>query len=135
MANPEQVRKYLAYWFQLGKKVVIHPGPALLPQPVICGNRYSDAFETTWQHILARPEQAWLDGTDQTIAQLLGENWEMGDCARCAMPVPIHAQGLPATSCPCQDLCDWPNTQLPQPRSPVDSHSHLKTLQQRLSKL
>jgi hypothetical protein len=54
MASEQEVRQYLAYWFQLGKKVLIRNGQeSLLPQPVIQGDRYSQAFEDCWQQILA----------------------------------------------------------------------------------
>jgi hypothetical protein len=42
MANKHEVKKYLAHWFQLGKKVVIENGKEILsPQPVLKGDRYS----------------------------------------------------------------------------------------------
>jgi hypothetical protein len=42
MASESEVRKYIAYWFQLGKKVLIRNGSeALLPKSVIAGDRYS----------------------------------------------------------------------------------------------
>lgn len=35
MATKQEVKEYLAYWFQLGKKVVVGNGKAtFLPQPV-----------------------------------------------------------------------------------------------------
>ena len=54
MASENQVREYIAYWFQLGKKVLIRNGSeALLPQPVITGDRYSHEFEECWQKIIS----------------------------------------------------------------------------------
>jgi hypothetical protein len=50
MASENQVKKYIAYWFQLGKKVLIRNGSeALLPKSVIVGDLYSPEFEDCWQ--------------------------------------------------------------------------------------
>ena len=137
MASQQQVKQYLAYWFQLGKKVLIRGGQvALLPQPVISGDRYSEQFEAVWQQILS-PDSGYcyLEGTNETIAQLLTPAWELNPCARCSMPVPMRSAGMPPEVCPCNDLSDWPNTSVPLPRSPVDSQTHLRDIRDRLSKL
>ena len=137
MASQQQVKQYLAYWFQLGKKVLIRGGQvALLPQPVISGDRYSEQFEAVWQQILS-PDSAdcYLEATNETIAQLLTPAWEVNPCARCSMPVPMRSAGMPPEVCPCNDLSDWPNTSVPLPRSPVDSQTHLRDIRDRLSKL
>jgi hypothetical protein len=87
MATEQQVRQYLAYWFQLGKKVFTHNGQvALLPYPVIEGDRYSGKFEECWQQLLL-PEtgDCYLEGTRQTIQELLSPAWDIHPCARCAM--------------------------------------------------
>jgi hypothetical protein len=65
MASEQQVKRYLAYWFQLGKKVVIRNGnSALSPQPVMTGDRYSDEFESIWQQILSPDSgDCYLEGT------------------------------------------------------------------------
>ncbi len=135
MATSNQVKTYLAYWFQLGKKVVIQGGQeAVLPHPVISGNRYSDQFEACWNY-LQSPESGdcYLEGTAQTITELLSDQWEVSDCARCAMPVPILSVGINALECPCIDLPTWPNTELPQPRSPVDTNARLNQIRERLT--
>ena len=50
MASESEVRKYIAYWFQLGKKVLIRNGSeGLLPKSVNAGDRYSNEFEECWQ--------------------------------------------------------------------------------------
>ncbi|MBF2025445.1 MAG: hypothetical protein IGS48_01585 [Oscillatoriales cyanobacterium C42_A2020_001] len=137
MASEQQVRQYLAYWFQLGKGVVVRGDrEALLPRPVIQGNRYSPEFEASWQRILADGAgNCYLDGTHQTIAELLTPFWEINPCARCSMPVPFRSPGLPAEpECPCSDISDWPNTEIPQPRSPVDTQSQLSLIRDRLRK-
>jgi hypothetical protein len=134
MASEQQVKQYLAYWFQLGKKVLIDNGrEALLPQPVIRGDRYSEEFERCWQIIIS-PEagECYLEGTDETIAQLLTPAWEVTPCSRCMMPVPVLNVGVASLVCPCFDLSSWPNTEVPTPRSPVDSKSRLKDICQQL---
>jgi hypothetical protein len=135
MASEQQVRQYLAYWFQLGKAVVIQGGQErLLPRPVIQGNSYSSEFEATWQKIMAiAAGDCYLEGTPQTIAELLTPAWEINPCARCSMPVPLHSPGLPPVlECPCSDLPDWPNTDMPQPRAPIDTANQLLLIRDRL---
>lgn len=134
MASESQVRQYLAYWFQLGKSVLIRNGKeSLKPMTVIAGNRYSDEFEAVWRLILS-PESGdcYIEGTEQTIAELLSEAWEISPCARCSMPVPTRSLGLPSLSCPCSDLPGWPDNQTIQPRSPVNSQDRLLQIRDRL---
>jgi hypothetical protein len=134
MASQDQVRQYLAYWFQLGKKVLIKNGQAaLLPQPVIRGDRYSAEFEECWQQIVSPDSKdCYLEGTHQTIAELLSPSWDIDPCARCAMPVPVPNMGMPALTCPCVDLPTWPDTATPQPRSPISTQSQLIQIRDRL---
>ncbi|NJR51256.1 MAG: hypothetical protein HC780_18460 [Leptolyngbyaceae cyanobacterium CSU_1_3] len=134
MASETQVRHYLAYWFQLGKRVFIHNGKeALQPRPIISADRYSDEFESCWQRIQsADAGDCYLEGTNETIAQLLSPAWEMSSCARCAMPVPLPGAGMPAESCPCFDLSNWPDSETPSPRSPVSSQTLLSQIRDRL---
>ncbi|MEP0802555.1 hypothetical protein [Funiculus sociatus] len=136
MASKHQVRQYIAYWFQLGKKVLIHNGKeALLPQPVIQGDRYSEEFESCWQKIISPDSgDCYLEGTQETIAQLLTPGWDVSPCGRCEMPVPIKTVGMPPELCPCNDLPNWPNTEVPQPRSPVSSQSRLIEIRDRLQR-
>jgi len=134
MASEQQVKQYLAYWFQLGKAVLIRGGEkTLLPRPVIRGDRYSQEFESCWQCILA-PESGdcHLEGTGQTIQQLLRPDWEITSCARCSMPVPLKTLGMTGSDCPCHDLSDWPNTEIPAPHDPVDTQARLSNLRDRL---
>ncbi len=137
MASEAEVKRYLAYWLQLGKKVVIGNGNLTLqPQSVIAGDRYSQEFENIWQQILS-PESGdcYLEGTIQTIAELLTPRWDLKACVRCEMPVPLINIGMAPESCPCHDLPMWPNTEVPLPREPVDSKARLNTIRDRLSKL
>lgn len=134
MASEEQVKRYLSYWFQLGKKVVIDDGrEAVRPEPVIQGNRYSQAFDNIWQQILAPDSgDCHLQGTSQTIAELLSSEWDVSPCARCEMPVPVRDLGMPPDLCPCNDLHTWPNTELPTPRDPVNSQDRLGRIRDHL---
>lgn len=135
MASEQQVKRYLAYWFQLGKKVVIHNGDSsVLPQSVIAGDRYSEEFEKIWELILS-PESGdcYLEATHQTIGELLTPKWEIEPCVRCEMPVPLINIGLPPELCPCNDLPTWPNTEIPAPREPISNHTQLQIIRDRLN--
>ncbi|MGB3533317.1 MAG: hypothetical protein WBA13_07350 [Microcoleaceae cyanobacterium] len=137
MASQHQVKEYLAYWFQLGKKVVLRNGEEFqLPRPILQRENYSPEFETCWQKVLApQSGDCYLEGTDQTIAELLSPAWEIHDCARCEMPVPIPIKGFPSSCCPCFDLSNWPDSEMPQPRLMVSSQNHLSDLCQRLTEI
>lgn len=137
MASNSQVKQYLAYWFQLGKRIIVHNGSQTMqPQTVIEGNRYSDEFEDCWRY-LSSPEsrEVYLEGTSQTIQELLSSSWEIEACARCSIPVPVDVRGLSIPSCPCADLPSWPNLDLPLPRLPVETQDYLRNLCHRLSSL
>ncbi|MBV6627529.1 MAG: hypothetical protein KI793_32175 [Rivularia sp. (in: Bacteria)] len=134
MASKTEVKKYLAYWFQLGKKVFINNGVASLqPRNVIDGESYSEDFEECWQTILSpKSGECYLEGTQQTVTELLSPEWDMASCSRCEMPVPLKDLGMPSTLCPCNDVMNWPNTELPAPREPVESQSQLNKIRDRL---
>lgn len=134
MASEHQIRQYLAYWLQLGKKVVVNNGQeTLLPNPVLEGDRYSKQFEECWQKILdPNSGDCYLEGTEETIKELLTPAWEMMICARCPMPLPVRVQGMPAAVCPCHNILNWPNTELPLPRPPISSQNHLTLIRNRL---
>ena len=137
MASEADVKRYLAYWFQLGKKVWIKNGEeSLRPQSVIRGNGYSQEFEGCWQTIISSDSgDCYLEGTSESIAELLTPAWDVTPCGRCSMPVPIRHVGMPALTCPCNDLPGWPNTEVPQPRSPVDTQGRLFAIRDRLLKV
>jgi hypothetical protein len=134
MASEQQVRTYLAYWFQLGKKLLWRNGQEqLLPQPVINGNRYSQEFEDCWQKIMAiSGKDCYLEGSRETIEDLLSSAWDIDDCARCTMPIPVTEIGIQSLECVCNDLENWPNSELPQPRSPVSTSARLNKISSRL---
>lgn len=136
MASEQQVKQYLAYWFQLGKKIMLRNGKeTILPKSIIEGNRYSSEFEVCWQKVIS-PESGdcYLEGTIQSIQELLTPAWEINPCARCKMPVPVVSLGIQPLPCPCNDLPQWPNKELPTPRSPVDNISYLNRIREHLDR-
>lgn len=134
MASVSQVQAYLAYWFQLGKPVVFNNGKSeCLPVPIFQGNQFSQNFEQCWQQVMQAPAKCHLQGTDQTVEDLLATEWEVVACARCEMPVPMQVRMVNSSVCPCSDLPSWPNDELPQPRMGVDSQDRLKSMRDRLS--
>lgn len=136
MSDTSAVKKYLAHWFQLGKKVICPKNQAMLfPLPIFNADRYSSEFEDCWQKMLD-PESGdcYLEGTQQTIQDLLSPQWEFHPCARCTIPVPIEVMGQSGLSCPCHDLSNWPNLELPLPHLPVNSRENLDRIRQRLLK-
>jgi hypothetical protein len=134
MASINQVHSYLAFWFQLGKAVVLpRSGEALLPAPIFQNGTYSPQFEACWQRLQSTDaKDAYLEGTVQTVTELLTPSWDVTSCSRCAMPVPVLSLGVPPMECPCNDLPGWPNTELPSPRIAVDSRQQLQNLRDRL---
>jgi hypothetical protein len=135
MASEEKVKRYLAQWFHLGKKVIFNKNQeAICPDPVIIKDHYSPVFEHYWQKILSvNGEDYYLEGTEETIAQLLSFEWEIHPCSRCQMPVPLKERGLPPSSCPCFDLSNWPNLDIPIPHNPINNQTHLQKLKLRLN--
>ncbi|MEM6449266.1 MAG: hypothetical protein AAF703_03030 [Cyanobacteria bacterium P01_D01_bin.105] len=134
MASPQEIKKYLAHWFQLGKQVLHDNGQTRYkPETVIQGDHFSPEFNQCWEAIMAVEGRAlYLEGTQQTIAELLSPAWEMTSCARCDMPVPIPQIEITERLCPCNDLPTWPNEELPRPHLPIDSHQKLGNLRKRL---
>lgn len=134
MASEQAVKQYLAYWFQLGKKVVIgSSGEAMLPQPVMQNGGYSQEFENCWQLVTSpNAGDSHLEGTPETINELLTDTWQVMPCARCTMPVPLLNVGVASLMCPCNDLSSWPNSELPSPRSPVNSQAKLTDIRDRI---
>lgn len=134
MASPNAVKKYLAYWFQLGKKLIIaNQDQAILLTKVVNGDRFSTEFEECWQ-LVSNPQtgDCYLEGTSNTIQELLTPKWEITPCARCEMPVPIIDVGVQNLICVCSDLDNWPNNELPPPREPVNNQEKLKSIRQSL---
>jgi hypothetical protein len=134
MASVETVKQYLAYWFQLGKKVVSSKtAECLFPDIVFTGSFYSREFDECWQKIIRfEGKDYYLEGTTQTISQLLTPIWDIIPCATCSMPVPKINLGVQPMGCPCDNLNNWPNNELPFPRKAIDSKLHLQSLRSRL---
>lgn len=133
MASEQQVKTYLAYWFQLGKKLLWRNEEKEVSQPIIQGDRFSEEFENCWQQIVAAEgKDYYLAGSNMSLEELLSPKWKINSCVRCDMPVPIIELGIQSLECPCSDLDNWPNLELPLPRSPVDSKEKLRAIEARL---
>ncbi|MDR9405184.1 MAG: hypothetical protein RI580_17325 [Halothece sp. Uz-M2-17] len=134
MASQQQVKQYLAYWFLVGKSVYINNGQDLRkPESVLQRDRFSSEFENCWQEILT-PESGhcYLQGTEQTVEELLSSDWNLEPCARCQMPIPLKNSGVKTGPCPCVDLENWPNNDLPRPHLPVNNQQHLSGISKRV---
>ncbi|ERN39958.1 hypothetical protein KR51_00035580 [Rubidibacter lacunae KORDI 51-2] len=137
MASEQRVREYLACWFQLGKRLLLSNGrEAYLPHPIFNGKGYSQDFERCWQLAIA-PESGicYLEGTDYALSELLSPAWELPNCVRCEMPLPVKVLGVRSPGCPCADLLGWPDPDLPQPHLPGDSREHLQRIRDRVHAL
>lgn len=134
MADEKAVRQYLAYWFQAGKRIILEPeGRAYCPRTVIQGDRYSPEFERCWSYLIdEKSGDCHLEGAQQTIHDLLSPRWEVSPCARCDMPVPMLVLGVGPEGCPCSDLPNWPNDEIPRPRSPISTSEQLAHIRDRL---
>ena len=138
MASSSEVKQYLAHWFQLGRKVYIQNGDlAVLPTKVFQDTHYSAEFERCWEVVVSKQSgDCYLEDTSQTVAELLTAEWDVVDCARCSMPVPLQVLGaLPIEGCPCINLPHWPNNELPAPISRAVISSKLLNLQHRLTNI
>ncbi len=135
MASVPEVKQYLAQWFQLGRKVYLDNGKvALLPHQVFHELGYSAEFEQCWQAISSTQGDCYLEDTTQTIADLLTSEWEIVECARCRMPVYLPVVGTTTEACPCHNLPQWPNDELPAPLSRAVVGAKQLQLQQRLAR-
>jgi len=134
MANSQFVKDYIAQWLQLGKQVMVGSA-AVAPVPVRLADGYTPEFEHLWRWLAsaAIAPQAYLAGTDQTIAQLLSDRWEIVPCARCytLIPTPLFAIGS-CPPCPCHDLPHLPNLDLVIPHPPVSAQVQLAEVADRL---
>jgi hypothetical protein len=135
MASDQDIRTYLAMWFQLGKSVVCHTtGRSIRPKNIHQIDRYSPEFEKIWHTISQSPHNYYLAGTDQSIQTLQSSAWEINDCARCEMPIPMCVDCTTNGGCTCQDLSFlWPNYEVPSPHLPVNNANALHTLCDRLT--
>ena len=105
----------------------------LLPQPIIQSDRFSTQFEECWQKIMSiGGKNCYLEGSQESIEDLLSSEWDIDGCARCDMPVAIVESGIQSLDCLCSDLDNWPNSELPTPRSPVNNKVQLNKIRARL---
>jgi hypothetical protein len=135
MASLPEVKQYLAHWFQLGRKVYIRNGDlAILPSRIFQEMDYSAEFDRCWELVTsAQSGDCYLEDTTQTIAELLTSKWDVVDCARCNMPVPLPVIGaVPSDGCPCINISHWPNDEIPAPVARTVVGSMLQRLEQRL---
>ena len=133
MASTTEVKTYLAHWFQLGKKLIWCNKEELSPAKIIQGDRFAPEFESCWEKIMSvGGRDCYLVGSEATIQELLSSAWTIDSCARCAMPVPIVEAGTQSLACACSDLDNWPNSELPAPRSPINDRVQLNNISARL---
>lgn len=137
MAREWKVKQYLACWLQLGKKVWLRNGAiARVSQETIAGESYSGEFEQMWEEVRSGESgDCYLEGTSETVGELMNPDWEIVSCARCTMPKPVKTSGMPCLSCPCEDLANWPNAEIPAPRSPVNNRDKLEAIRDRLDQM
>jgi hypothetical protein len=137
MASTNDIKTYLAYWLQLGRGLWM-PGHAdrVRPATILGDGAYSADFEALWVQIQA-PDvvaQSYLEGTDQTIGELLSPSWEINPCARCGLPIPFKTAGLSQADagCPCADMSHQPDLSLIPPRAPISTQAVLGNICARL---
>ncbi|MEO1132700.1 MAG: hypothetical protein AAFX40_08340 [Cyanobacteria bacterium J06639_1] len=121
MASPSAVKAYLACWLQLGKAIDarINAQPdTLKPDSVVSLSALSLEFEQLWNDIKDCAACCYLAGTDESIEDLLSDRWEITNCGRCGMHVPVLESGQVSSGpCPCADMMDaWPNAETLPPR-------------------
>ncbi len=137
MSNYDAVKKYFAQWLQMGKKVFMKNQNKLVGMNcVVRGESYTNEFEQLWAEISdPRSGDVYLEGTDESVQELLSPKWEVIACARCAMPVPIGMGPQVAQICPCDDLGCSPNLEAIAPREPVITAKHLTRIMSRLKQV
>lgn len=133
MASLAQVKQFIACWLQLGKRVLHTNGTLQFnPSSILNSQGYTPEFESWWKMFSQDAKHWYLEGGDRTLEPLLSHQWEIVDCSRCAMPVPMKTAGVNESACPCADLELWPNLDLPQPHTPEHTDSKLNRLRQKL---
>ncbi|MEN9203213.1 MAG: hypothetical protein Q6K80_06720 [Thermostichus sp. DG_1_6_bins_120] len=139
MAAPNQVKAYVACWLQLGK-AVLWDRPAglerLRPEPLLGLGSLSQEFQLSWQRMNLDPWHCYLEGTQESLGQLLSPAWEIQSCGRCGLPVPLPmTPATPVGPCPCSDLKEWPNSTTVPPRVQDEQflqRAELRAIHQRL---
>ncbi|NKB18516.1 MAG: hypothetical protein HC770_11595 [Pseudanabaena sp. CRU_2_10] len=121
----------------MGKKVFIQSQNKLVGvKCVVRGESYTNEFEQLWAEISdPRSGDVYLDGTDESIQELLSPKWEVVSCARCEMPIPIGMGPQAAQICPCNNFGCYPNLEAIAPREPVITAKHLSSIMSRLKQV
>lgn len=136
MASRTLVKTYLAQWMQMGKSVhLVQQNKEIFIHKIIQGEKYSSGFNQLWLEIsTTKAQEAYLNGTDQTISDLLSNRWEIIPCARCNLLLPCLDMGArKPISCPCDDLIGHPNLDSIAPHPPIKTLNHLDNLCDRLT--
>lgn len=135
MASTQQLQQYLAAWFQLGKAVTIgRTGDHICPRPVFRQGQYSPEFLRCWHKLESLGLQdCYLDGTVITLEELNSSVWEINACARCLMPIAQPIGPINRPECPCTDLPNWPNFDLPIPHPFEPSNAPLQRICDRIA--
>ena len=126
MASQEQVKAYIACWLQMGKAVDVDlpagQHQVLLSRSVLEFGRYSDDFERIWRYIHRHANRCYLSGTTESVRELLSDRWDISNCSRCNLLLPMPAPlSLKTSICPCSDIVDWPNEDALRPRLSDDT--------------
>ncbi|PSB01280.1 hypothetical protein [Merismopedia glauca] len=136
MASEQQVKQYIASWLQLGRKILVNDSRGILTlsaKKVVEGDRYTQEFESIWQQVsLLNSHNSYLEGTTETIAQLIAPAWEIVPCSLCNMLVATPQVVTQISSCPCHDLPNWPNNNIPVPTGAINSQVGLQEICHRL---
>jgi hypothetical protein len=134
MASELELKNFVACWMQLGKGIQRTSGQSIHLDQVIQGEDYSEAFKAFWnQWTEDGLQNVYLEGTSVSLSALNTALWEIVPCARCTMPVALPIGDVASCICPCHDLADWPNNELPTPRPPVSNKTHLDRIFKRLN--
>jgi hypothetical protein len=136
MAYPEQVKRYIASWLQLGRKISIDNSSGtvtLSASKVVEGDKYTPEFESIWQQVSGLNSQnSYLEGTNEPISQLISPSWEIVPCSICNMLVATPQVGIKHSCCPCHDLPSWPDNNVPVPTGGINSQVALQQIRDRL---
>jgi hypothetical protein len=135
MANSNVVKDYFAQWMQVGKKVLTQSdNKSVSISKVIDGEKYAQEFELLWTEISTnKAQEAYLEGTNETIQELLSDKWELVECPRCSLPSACIDLGVRETkACPCDTMKLWPNLDTIAPRKPIKTAKYLNNICDRL---
>lgn len=107
MADVKSLISYVAYYVSRGKAVIAPLGEYLRFQGLVYQYRgYHSEFQSFWQQLRQRHDfkHLYLEGDAYTFEHLLQNQWTIGECARCDLPIPIPVGS--ALEVPACLLCD-----------------------------